>query len=101
MFIKHLNTNIYIIIITILTRIPLTDNTDDMDLRFDNKVALVTGGGKGEIKCSWRCFHLKNSPQNYDIQLPRRYFCCGSICFMFLSRMFLLFEPYVSFHSFS
>ena len=27
-----------------------------------------------------------------------RYFCCGSICFMFWSRMFVLFEPYECFH---
>ena len=27
--------------------------------------------------------------------VPRRYFCCGSICFMFWCRFFVLFESYV------
>ena len=31
----------------------------------------------------------------------RRYFCCGSTCFVFWSRRFVLFEPNVRFHSFS
>ena len=29
------------------------------------------------------------------------WFHCGSNCFMFLSRIFVLFEPYVRFHIFS
>ena len=33
--------------------------------------------------------------------VPSRYFCCGSICFIFWSRFFVLFEPCVSFHSLS
>ena len=37
-----------------------------------------------------------------DINIvPRRYFCCGSSCFVFWSRIFVLFEPYVRFHIFS
>ena len=28
----------------------------------------------------------------------RRYFCCGSNCFVFWSRIFVLFGPYVRFH---
>ena len=27
--------------------------------------------------------------------VPRRYFCCGSNCFVFWSQIFVLFEPYV------
>ena len=30
--------------------------------------------------------------------VPRRYFCCGSYCSVFWSRIFVLFEPYVRFH---
>ena len=29
---------------------------------------------------------------------PRLYFCCGSNCLVFWSRIFVLFEPYVRFH---
>ena len=29
--------------------------------------------------------------------VPRQYFCCGSNCFVFWSRIFVLFEPYVRF----
>ena len=28
-----------------------------------------------------------------------RYFCCGPICFVFWSRIFVLFEPYARVHS--
>ena len=38
---------------------------------------------------------------NFILQIvPRRYFFCGSICFMFWSRIFVLFEPYVRFRIF-
>ena len=33
--------------------------------------------------------------------VPRRYFCCGANYFVFWSRLFVLFEPYVRFHIFS
>ena len=29
-----------------------------------------------------------------------RYFCCDSICLMFWSRIFVLFDPYARFHIF-
>ena len=32
--------------------------------------------------------------------VPMRYFCCGPICFMFWSQIFVLFEPYVRFRVF-
>ena len=35
-----------------------------------------------------------------DLIVLRRYFCCGSICFMFWGRIFVLFEPYKRFHIF-
>ena len=35
-------------------------------------------------------------PSNFILLVvPRRYFCCSSICFMFWSRILVLFEPYV------
>ena len=41
-------------------------------------------------------------PSNFILLIvPRRYFCCGSNCFVFWSRVFVLFEPYVHFHIFS
>ena len=50
------------------------------------------GVGGGEI-------HTKIS--NVFKIVPRRYLCCGSNCFVFWSRIFVLFEPYVRFHIFS
>ena len=32
---------------------------------------------------------------------PRRYFCCGSIYFMYWCQILVLFDPYVRFHNFS
>ena len=32
--------------------------------------------------------------------VPMRYFSCGSVCFRFWSRIFVLFEPYVRFRLF-
>ena len=49
-------------------------------------------GGGGEI-------NTKTS--NVFNIVPRRYFCCGSSCFVFWSRIFVLFEPHVRFHIFS
>ena len=41
-------------------------------------------------------------PSNFILLIvPRRYFCCGSNYFVFWSRIFVLFEPYVRFHIFS
>ena len=41
-------------------------------------------------------------PSNFLLLIvPRRYFCCGSNCFVFWSRMFVLFEPYVRFFVFN
>ena len=41
-------------------------------------------------------------PSNFILLIvPRRYFCCGSNCFVFWSRIFVLFKPYVRFHIFS
>ena len=38
-------------------------------------------------------------PINFMLMIaPRRYFCCGSNCFVFWSRIFKLFELYVRFH---
>ena len=38
-------------------------------------------------------------PSNFILLVvPRRYFCFGSNGFVFWSRMFVLFEPYVRFH---
>ena len=40
-------------------------------------------------------------PSNFIYLIfPRRYFCRGSICFGFWSRISVLFESYVRFHSF-
>ena len=48
------------------------------------------------------CKNQFKSPSNYILlTVPRRYFCCGSNCFVFWSRVFVLFEPYVRFHIFS
>ena len=44
---------------------------------------------------------LNPLPCNFILPIvPRRYFCCGCICFMFWSRIFVLFEPYLRFHIF-
>ena len=47
--------------------------------------------------------HCKIKPPSNFILLivPRRYFCCGSNCFVYWSRIVVLFEPYVRFHIFS
>ena len=57
-----------------------------------NKAHFRWRGGGGEI-------NTKTS--NVFNIVPRRYFCCGSSCFVFWSRIFVLFEPYVRFHIFS
>ena len=42
------------------------------------------------------------TPSNFVfLVVPGRYFCGGSVCFVFWSRFFALFEPYVRFHIFS
>ena len=38
------------------------------------------------------------TPSNFVLLVvPGRYFCGGSVCFVFWSRIFVLFEPYVRF----
>ena len=45
---------------------------------------------------------LSTTPSNFILLIvPRQYFCCGFNCFVFWSRIFVLFEPYVRFHIFS
>ena len=42
---------------------------------------------------------MSERPSNFILLIvPRRYFCCGSNCFVFWKRIFVLFEPYVRFH---
>ena len=45
---------------------------------------------------------IDTAPSNFILLIvPMRYFLCGSICFMYQSRIVLLFEPPARFHSFS
>ena len=47
-------------------------------------------------------WHPLQPPINFILLIvPMRYLCCGSNCFVFGSRILLLFEPYVRFHIFS
>ena len=50
------------------------------------------GWGRALVKSVW-------APSNILLLIvPVRCFCCGTGCFVFWSRIFVLFEPYVRFH---
>ena len=57
----------------------------------------------GDVKFRWRGGggEINTKTSNVFNIVPRRYFCCGSNCFVFWSRFFVLFEPYVRFHIYS
>ena len=55
----------------------------------------ATAEDEGEVR------RLQNRFNLILLILPMRYFCCGFNCFVFWSRIFVLFEPYVRFHIFS
>ena len=50
---------------------------------------------------NYAAFFSGSGVRLYDGPDIKLYFCCGSNCFVFWSRIFVLFEPYVRFHIFS
>ena len=64
--------------------------------RFTTRIEQLTKDCKPLQKMRVRLGACKPGLSRYFIFLivPRRYFCCGSNCFVFRSRIYVLFEPY-------